>query len=245
GKEGFETTSNAGTNRKWFHGELARWDTFAQDVLAFYRDKRMVEELSRCKDLPIGPDSAIRQLNKYAATEEVIMNGGETTLSGRFFQNALVPVISSVHTMASKEYGSISNPPWLPSSLTFGDSWIIDKRDRAGGLQPDIVLKLRTDDEHKVRMVGELKFCVTVDLEDMAKYAINGDGSQFDAILGQIIQYMLTYRVKYGFLSNYTSTVMILLENFTDAAGNAAPCIYFSDVIKNTDCVDEEETKIS
>jgi hypothetical protein len=73
---------------------------------------------------------------------------------------------------------------------SYGVSWIIDRPERKSKLQPDVVMKLHIDDKSQVRLVGELKFYVTVDLEQMMDMAVNGNEADLNGVLGK---YRITY----------------------------------------------------
>jgi hypothetical protein len=185
GEKGVQTTENAPTITRWYGGRLAKWDTFDTDILDFKRQERTTTELERCKEIPISMDPAVETHNRDAMTVESTQCGGELSISGRFFQNALKPVIHSVHTLSSDEHTPRTDPHWLPKKLTFGYSWITDRDERKSKLQPDVVMKLHVEDQAKVRLVGELKFHVTVDLEQMRDMAVNGNEADLNRILGR------------------------------------------------------------
>ncbi|KAH4120008.1 hypothetical protein HBH64_139960 [Parastagonospora nodorum] len=191
-----EMPTNAGSIYKYFNGNLAFWDTFPKDVLEFFEDPRIVDDMERCQHLPISPDPETEKFNKHFTTKENMTCGGEITLSGRFYQNALKQVTAVVQTLSDPEYGESDHGPWLPYDLTFGDSWIINRPQRVAGREPDVVLKLQIDGEQVLRLVGELKFCGTVDLEAMIHEALIDEGTNFVGILGQIVDYMLSHRLK-------------------------------------------------
>jgi len=185
GKTKTQTVSNPGSINKYFNGNLAFWDTFPKDVLNFFQDPRIVNDMERCQYLPISPDPETEKLNKHFTTKENITCGGEITLSGRFYQNALKQVTAVVQTLSDPDYGESDHGPWLPFDLTFGDSWTINKPQRVSGREPDVVLKLQIDGEQKLRLVGELKFCATVDLKEMVQEALEDTESSFVGILGK------------------------------------------------------------
>jgi hypothetical protein len=180
------TTKNAPGITSYFDGQLAEWNTFEDEVLAFWSDERTKRKLQRCVDIPVGPDPEIEKLNPNAMTTERIQCGGEITLSGRFFQNALAPVISCVETMSSPDHGPDDEPDYLPSKLTFGDSWIRGTANDVAGQQPDVIAKLRINDQDKVRLVGELKFSGTVELGEMRTGLVKYGKNKLCAILGKI-----------------------------------------------------------
>lgn len=161
-----ETTSLPSGYARYFHGGLAEWgDHFQNAVIAFYKDPAIKKAFDRCSKVPICMDRTIETLNKNAMTTEHILAGAEITLSGRFFQNALAPVIAITKTLADEEYGHLSDVGDFPKDPTFGDSWIIDIVDRASNQEPDVVLKLRCRKEDAIRLVGELKFNKTVSVK--------------------------------------------------------------------------------
>jgi hypothetical protein len=189
GKDKLETISKAPTIVHHYAGELASWDVFQRDVLAFYADQRTSDDLERCAHAPIYMDPAIESLNSKAMTIERLQTGAEISLSGRFFWNILAAVVHIVETLTNPQHGDSPHPNYWPSQLTFGDSWIIEKPFRVEGQQPDVVLKLLSAPAsgHKIRLVGELKFCVAEDFNTMIKEAEQGFRARFCAILGMFI----------------------------------------------------------
>lgn len=195
-------------------------------------------------------------------TTERIQCGGEITLSGRFFQNALAPVISCVETMSSPDHGPDDEPDYLPSKLTFGDAWIRGIADSVVGQQPDVITKLHINGEDEVRLVGELKFCGTVKLGRMRAAQMERMETKFKAILGktetlvcfmfqslistgQLVHYMRGHRLQFAFLSTYQDTIFLRLSHTFDSKQNKIPRLYFSRVVKDKDVVDETNRKIS
>jgi hypothetical protein len=168
---GVQTVSKAPTIHKWFEGDLAIWDNFSRGVLDLYKDPRTVEDMKRCAHDAITINPAIQKVHKHVMTYESILTDCETTLSGRFFQNALYPVINAVQAIASARGNSSENEHWLPAGLEYGGSWIINKPERVQDLSPDVVMKLQIKGFDRVRMVGELKFHTTVDLRMMVEEA--------------------------------------------------------------------------
>ncbi|KAH3974832.1 hypothetical protein HBI56_105380 [Parastagonospora nodorum] len=245
GKAKVQAVSNAGSIYKYFNGNLAFWDTFPKDALEFFEDPRIVDDMERCQHLPISPDPETEKFNKHFTTKENMTCGGEITLSGRFYQNALKQVTAVVQTLSDPEYGESDHGPWLPYDLTFGDSWIINRPQRVAGREPDVVLKLQIDGEQVLRLVGELKFCGTVDLEAMIHEALIDEGTNFVGNLGQIVDYMLSHRLKYGFISNYESTTILWLDYNTDKQGVKQACVYFSPSIKHSDDGNSGKVKVS
>jgi hypothetical protein len=47
GKAKVQAVSNAGSIYKYFNGNLAFWDTFPKDVLEFFEDPRIVDDMER------------------------------------------------------------------------------------------------------------------------------------------------------------------------------------------------------
>lgn len=184
GEKGTQTVSEGGKVRHYYHGSLATWDSFESDALLFWSDKRMVDALLRCAHLPIALDPEIEKLNPSAMTVERIQCGGEITLSARFYSNALAPVIHCIETMAN-----VSD--FLPAKVIFGDAWIRDPENRVTGQLPDVVGKLQIEADAQVRLVGEIKFCETVDLRVMIDGFIERTRTDFCHILGKSLRKLL------------------------------------------------------
>ncbi|KAF2853489.1 hypothetical protein T440DRAFT_376213, partial [Plenodomus tracheiphilus IPT5] len=231
GKPIAETVGRAPPIKRRFHGNLGHWDHFEKLASEFFVKAETTSALKRCNRVPISVAPNIKELNSNThMVREKVQVGAEITLSGRFFANALATVIDIVETLASDDHGDgCADPEFLPRRFSFGDSWIIDQKHRVQGHEPDVILKLPSASGHRVRLVGELKFCVTVNLSDMVN-EVKGPEEQtstFRDILGQIVDYMCARRLKYGFLSNYEQTVFLKVDQGSDDN----PCLYFSDVI--------------
>lgn len=181
-----ETISKPPPIVRHFKGDLAVWDDFHSNAIKFLQDDRVRKEFERCAHAPIYMDPKIEKLNSKAMAFERLRSGAEITLSGRFFWNLLAVVLHVVETLTSPEHGQRQNPGLLPLQLTFGDSWIIDKPYRVNRQQPDVVLELLTGTGHRLRLVGELKFCVAVSFKDMVKDAESGKAQRFKGILGKL-----------------------------------------------------------
>ncbi|KNG51883.1 hypothetical protein TW65_00898 [Stemphylium lycopersici] len=240
GKNILETIAQQPSITRHYTGELAHWNTFKDEAIKFYEDDITRKELARCAHAPINIDPAVEILNSKVMTHERLQCGAEISLSGRYFWNLLAVVLHIVETLASEEHGTSENPDFLPKALTFGDSWILEKHHRVEGQQPDVLLKLPIEGKGQIRLVGELKFCVNVDFQTMLHNG-RGRGNKFRGILGQLVQYMIGHGLKYGFISNYEETIFLQL----DLRNNGEPCIYYSDIIKDSDLIDNSNDKVS
>ncbi|KAH7138581.1 hypothetical protein B0J11DRAFT_574549 [Dendryphion nanum] len=69
------------------------------------------------------------------------------------------------------------------------------------------------------------------------------DPGDLRELLSKIVQCMIRYRTRYGFLSNYNST-LFLIQGFEEN-DNSKPCFYFLDAIQHTDKVDANTGTIS
>lgn len=81
----FETISYVPNITKHYNGPLAEWDTFENEVMAFYENDTTRKELDRCAHAPINMDPAVEILNSKAMTHERLQCGAEISLSGRYF----------------------------------------------------------------------------------------------------------------------------------------------------------------
>jgi hypothetical protein len=190
---GTETTSYPATPKVYFVGNISQQRNFLHLVRDWYLKDGTQNMFEDCKHLPVDTNRrAILEKNPMAMGRELMQAGAEITLSARFSQNALLPVLHCSHTMrpspetiATVEVREdvlmdISTFDW-----TFGDSFIIRKQDRFPKFQPDIVLKTNSDEEQEVRMVGELKTCATVSLHKMVSLAIHNMTQSLFGILGK------------------------------------------------------------
>lgn len=168
GAGGVQTTTRAGQVKLSYVGNIAFWDTFEEEVVDFMNHPTTQQHLARCQHLPICPANSILSINPEAMATEHIKVGAEITLSARYLERAIAPTVSSVKTMTLASGTSTI----LPRAVEVGDSWILDRHRRPSGVQPDIVVKVGNLSD--VCLIGELKFVVTVDLNDMVNKAIQG-----------------------------------------------------------------------
>ncbi|KAH6642941.1 hypothetical protein C7974DRAFT_296915, partial [Boeremia exigua] len=241
GEKGKETVKTAGTVKRYFKGQLNHWKSFQDEVLTFWTDDQTVDALGRCDHLPVGVDhSTVGELNPYAMYfGERIQCGGEITISGRFYSNALEHVVRCVETLGQ-------HAGFGPKEVVFGDSWIQYVSDRVPGQQPDILGQFRVGkNKHEVRLLGEVKFPLTVDIADMVKLVLEGDTKQFCEILGQVVNYMLGHRLKYAFLTNYRETTFLMLHHIRTGHGTLESRIAFSNPIMFDDTVNIHQKRIS
>ncbi|KAF7446952.1 hypothetical protein PtrSN002B_005484 [Pyrenophora tritici-repentis] len=243
GEHGIETITNAPRIFHNYEGELAPWKDFKESVMAFYKDPRTKAELDRYAKVPIYMGKAIEEVNSEAMTRETIQCGAEISLSGRLFSRVLAAVISVVRTLVVPAHGKSANPTLLPQKLAFGDAKILDKHLRVDGMEPDILLKLPIQGRDQIRLVGEIKFHPLVNLERMMQGIIDGDSTEFRAILGQPVNYMLGHKLKYGFITTYDQIIFLQLDQRDGGEGD--PCIYFSDVIRYDDVSHDPNDKVS
>ncbi|KAH7138576.1 hypothetical protein B0J11DRAFT_574545 [Dendryphion nanum] len=243
GEHGVETTSYAGKSKKHYRGPLSLWGNFQASTAEFYQKLGPIFE--RCSHLPLNIDPSLKFLHQFAEVDECIQVGGEITLSGRFISNGLVPLISATRTLAH-ELSKNSKPQfYLPRDLRFGDSWIIKKKIRVKGNEPDLVLRTQPgNDDDGIRLVAELKSCVTMDLKAAMTKALqtNGNNNDLRAILGQIVDYMINRKLRYGFLSNYKETIFLAILS---QPNDGKPCVAISEAIPCTNYFDLKAKTIS
>lgn len=159
GDPGKENTSFAVTPSLSYCGNLSRWDTFEKDAYDFLTCSDTLSHLNRCQNLPICEDPKIEEVNPDACTKEHIQ-AGPITLSGRFIQRVVNPVVCAVRTLTNPRPGPPATS--LPTRVKFGDS--LRPRD-GGNVPPAVIAKLWVNRDDQVRLVGELKFCGTANLQ--------------------------------------------------------------------------------
>lgn len=191
-----ETTTHPGNFKVFFKGDISEKRTFIHDVIVWYQAQDTQKMFKDCEHKPMDTDrDAILAENSWAIPgRERMQAGAEITLSARFSQNVLLPVLHCGQTMMPSlgtrtEIIFASQGTHLEMDdnfkWTFGDSFIIQKDDRVEGFQPDIVMKADFQDKgQEIRMVGELKSCATVPLNDMYKLARINKPRKLFGILG-------------------------------------------------------------
>lgn len=173
-----------------YHGPIARWDTFNASVRKFLQDQDILQHFDRCKQLPVYPDPKVEELNPHASTKEHVEVGTVASLSMRFYERALAPVITSIKTLTRSEFGATDTEKFLPDQPAFG----IAKEDQrsenvpAGMKLPVVIAKLQVNGEDQVRLVGQFQLYTTVDLKKIVEDAADPNNPQpkaFSNILGK------------------------------------------------------------
>ena len=145
-------------------GNVAEWLSFKDEVLTFYRSPEMRKAIDCCEHKLVSVHPETHKLHRNFDTRNRAQVGNETSLSGVFFQHVLEPVLA-----VCEAFGEVNDNHNLniPEDLTFGDSWVNPAR--LVDARPDIVMKRRGADE--IRLLGELKIAVSVDLKKIADEA--------------------------------------------------------------------------
>ncbi|KAF2751242.1 hypothetical protein M011DRAFT_523275 [Sporormia fimetaria CBS 119925] len=148
----------------------------------------------------------------------------DTPVLAEFFSNAIEWVRLCYHDMNGTDF----------SSAGFGGAKLIPKGQRVKEYEPDWAVWY--DNLKEVRLVGETKSCVTAKIREMVECALTtGKKCNTFPLRGQIVEYMILYRTQFGFLSNYESTVFLMLSYADDDQEQKDPHIYFSDAISYKD----------
>jgi hypothetical protein len=165
-----------------YHGPIARWDTLHASVRKFLQDQDILKHLNRCGDLPVYPDPKIEEISPHASTKEHVQVGTVVSLSMRFYERALVPVIASVKTLKHSESGAADTADFLPDQPAFG----ISKEDQRSENDPagksDVIAKLQVNGEDQIRLVGQFQLCTTVDLKKIVDDATDPRNPQPKAL---------------------------------------------------------------
>jgi hypothetical protein len=235
GVPGMETTSATATSQYYYKGEMALWESFRKEVKQWFRSADVQAKFNRCRQVAVWVDPDMKSHNPYIITEEHGQIGAEISMSSRFDAHVLDPVLKASLTMDNQGRPG-GAPPGVPDR-TFGDSYIVNRISRPKDLIPDVVLKRLGERGSEVRLVGELKFFVTIDLEEKFKQAqsrrTEQDFRNLRAIFGQIIQYMVEYGTRYGFISTYNTTIFFKMS-YSDSA-NTKPRIYYSELVNHSE----------
>jgi len=179
-----ETIGGPPPTKQHYKGGLGHWKEFRDLAIRFMEDERLIAELKRCSHAPIAMDPVIKELNSSAIAGERIQVGAEITMSGRFGQNVLVVSDAIVATLSNPQHGQPIYPDFLPDKVTYGDSWVLKTPLRIPGKQPDVLMKLPSDNGTGLRLVGELKFPVGSSLQEMINRARANETDAFRNLLG-------------------------------------------------------------
>ena len=163
-----------------YHGPIARWDTLNSSVRKFLQNQDILQHFDRCKQLPVYPDPKVEEINPHASTKEHVEVGTVASLSMRFYERALSPIITSVKTLTSSEFGATDTANFLPDQPAFGIAKEdqCSENDPAGMKLPDVIAKLQVNGEDQVRLVGQLQLCTTVDLKKIVDDATDPKNPQ-------------------------------------------------------------------
>ena len=183
--KGNETTSKAPTITRRFNGRLSHFRPFVNRVVDWYESAYIQDLFKKCDDLPVYMHPCVQSKNRYAMGAELGQIGAEITVSARFWQNVLLPVLHSCRTMRFSNTAK-NVLPLDPKDLdcTIGDSFIVPMQQRIPSLQPDVVFKFTIGEKQEVRLVGELKSCATVLLGEMVALARKNEGRRLFGVLG-------------------------------------------------------------
>ncbi|KAL8651994.1 MAG: hypothetical protein Q9210_002946 [Variospora velana] len=166
-----------------FIGSMTRWDDFEMEVREVFRQQAWNP----------GPQGAItweRQNNFY--DREQVACATESGVSSRFLHQ-----VGHTMTCVGME---------LRMGLRFGDWHGATKQ------KPDITIWKQS---HESLVAGEVKTPWTLDLGAMMAHEYSNRESfmrEFTRCIGQVANYMKTYRYKYGFLTTYNDTVFVKHE---------------------------------
>lgn len=259
GPDTLETIAKPPKITRYYNGPIAIWDNCKVDAMDFFKSEVVGAELTRCAEVPIHMSPEIAKLNCKAMTVERTQVGAEVSISGRLFSNLFAVVTNTIETLTAPQHGISENPELLPKQIVFGDSWTVPKPNRVNSLYPDVVMKASLGGRDVVVAVGELKFYLSItggfkEMIRQIKGEAKMDLDRFSAILGksllccrklhmamlillgQVVEYMIKFKRRLAFLSNYEETVFLRIA----ARTSGEPCLYFSDIFAAETSTPEE-----
>ncbi|KAK2796988.1 hypothetical protein FQN50_009357 [Emmonsiellopsis sp. PD_5] len=215
-RNGRETTSTT-LHKKYYAGPLGRWENFEAKCHEVVRDNILPHRSRRSTESAFG-----------YPMPEVYICGDELSVSGRFAEHALNPVIHALKENIPVQFGdfkasSESCSGKVPDIVMLGPKPTLTYR-KATNIPIEEILQ--------VRMVGEMKTPWMHHLDKMC------DGDTITRLFGQIAEYMLALRMKYGFLTTYNQTIFLTQAQ---RAQDGQWVIYYSNPILHT----TETVKIS
>ncbi|KAK2811227.1 hypothetical protein FQN50_002324 [Emmonsiellopsis sp. PD_5] len=153
--------------------------------------------------------------------DEVYICGDELSVSGRFTECTLNPVIHALKETVPVQFGDFKASRKLSSGKIPNFVML--------GLQSGLKYNKATDapitEISQAKMVGEIKTPWMHSLN-----SLSGDDG-ITRLFGQIIQYMLKLKLKYGFLTTYEQTIFLTQEQ---RAKDKKWVIYYSNPILHT-----------
>lgn len=189
GPKRVETTSTSSL-RDVFVGDMRPWDDYEQELSIFYFDRTLQDAIQRCQNVGISHDPSIFQKWPHYAAGEHTQIGEERDMQGRFLNNVIDPVLSTIRTLWDSSAASSMElellQHFLLEDLNAGSAKVIPKAQRAI-VEPDIVFKIPgSGDKQRVAVIGELKFSVTCPLGETIQTARNNTRAQASQKQGDV-----------------------------------------------------------
>ncbi|KAL9598458.1 MAG: hypothetical protein Q9219_004494, partial [cf. Caloplaca sp. 3 TL-2023] len=185
-RQSSERTVSGSQSNQMFTGYMDKWTDFEKEV----RDRFVGQQW---------PQHALiwEESNTHLSIfSEQLMVANEKGVAGRFLQQ-----VGHIMTGVGLDTGM---------RLRFGDWYKPHER-----FLPDITI---WDDQNVSRVAGEVKTPWTINLGAIMNYEDQDLGTfrqAFTHTAGQIANYMKKHEYKYGFLTNYESTIFFKQESYT------------------------------
>jgi hypothetical protein len=166
-----EIAYNSGLSNVVYEADLSSWKTFEQEVHEFRKEQALQDAFDSCDSIPCDNNLATtRVTSPHFARLEHTMIAEERDLHGRFLDNVTSCVKSAVSTLLNPklvpqaQVDALKRVP-LTRSMTIGSAKLVPPEIR-GRKEPDLVVRIpRSGIKKRARLVGELKFSETCNLE--------------------------------------------------------------------------------
>lgn len=162
-KIGPDTVFASGISKEIFQGDLNKWSSFVEDVTKFYRNKDLQEAFEQCEAVDADHNlTCITKRSRHFAALEHTEIGNERDLQGRFLENVINRVISTIKFISDPEFvdtaitENLQRMP-LTGDIDIGSAKTVPVPERAQ-YEPDFVFKIPGIGKKVVQIVGELKF---------------------------------------------------------------------------------------
>ncbi|KAF2112026.1 hypothetical protein BDV96DRAFT_649391 [Lophiotrema nucula] len=229
------TTVARATLESLYDGPIAPWTGFMEEINDLFHDSALQKAFESSANEALEMHDFMHESLPYWTSWNKVQVGAEITMSGEFIRNVTCPVARVLDALHEPKKGlAPRTPPRIPKAFVHGAHWI--SPDRPG--QPDLVFMIHDPNEGEsylnkmVRIVGELKSASTVTFPIDIDTPEARTKMSLRRIIGQNVQDMVKYQVRFGLVSTYDETVFLKIDKKTPSGEWT---VFYSHVVKHTD----------
>lgn len=175
-----------------FYGDLNEWPKFMEKITNFYRNKDLQEAFRQCERIDADINlTHVKKRSRHFVTLEHTEIGDERDLQGRFLENVINRVISTIKFISDTDYvdaavvEKLQKMP-LTGDIDIGSAKTVPVQHRTR-YEPDFVFKIPGVGEKVVQIVGELKFPRTCEMGKRWGDIISEEPHSMRHIFGKLI----------------------------------------------------------